>query len=356
MNENEKKVLEESFEIEKDSFKTIDKLEETMGKSRTQFKKEEFKKFVDKTRKTQFVKYNHIQRLGTIENNELVKNLELDCSVEEKIDGGCGLFIDDLIRKEVIYGSRNRPLVNGLEDGQFKSNIDWIKNRIEKVKLNPNYLYYGEFVKKHTIKYDFDNLPKFIGFDIRIKPNGEEFKFLNRQEKEKEFKRINLPIVPLLWAGKVKDLDIDKLIGKSIFDPTVTMEGIVIKTNELNRFGRPIYAKVVREEFKEENKKVFGEGLTKTGACHTVEKYLTPARVNKEIHRLVYEENLELNRSLMKFLPINVCNNILNEEILEIFKSEKEIDFKNFKNLIAKKCLRYLDDFILLAGENCEIK
>ena len=39
MNENEKKVLEESFEIEKDSFKTIDKLEETFVKSITQFKK-----------------------------------------------------------------------------------------------------------------------------------------------------------------------------------------------------------------------------------------------------------------------------------------------------------------------------
>jgi len=349
MNENEKAVLEETFEIEKESFKQIDKLGEKIGKSGTQIKKEEFKKFVNTTRKTEFIKYHHIQRLGTIENNELVEHIDLDCSVEEKIDGGNGLFLDDLIRNEIIYCSRNRPLVNGLENGQFKSNIDWIKNRIKKVKLNPNYLYYGEFVKKHTIKYDFDNLPKFIGFDIRVKPNGEEFKFLNREEKEKEFKRINLPIVPLLWTGKVKDLEITKLIGKSIFDPTVNMEGIVIKTDKLNRFGRPVYAKIVREEFKEENKKVFGEGLTKTGACHVSEKYLTASRVNKEIHRLIYEENLKLDRSLMKFLPINVCNDILSEEILEIFKSEKEIDFKKFKTLIAKKCLRYLDDFILLA-------
>lgn len=318
-------------------------------KSGTQSKKEEFEKFIDKTKKTQFVKYHHIQRLGTIENNELVKDLELDCYVEEKVDGACFFITDDLLKKEVIFGSRNRPLLDGLENGQFKGNIDWIKNRIN-VKLNPNYLYYGEAIKKHTIKYDFDNLPKFIGFDIRVKPNGEEFKFLNRAEKEKEFKRIGLPIVPLLWSGKVKDLDIDKLIGESLFDPTVTMEGIVIKTDKLNRFGRPVYAKIVREEFKEENKKVFGEGLTKSGACHVAEKYLTPARVNKEINRLVYEENLKLDRSLMKFLPINVCKDILDEEILEIFKSEKEIDFKKFKCLIAKKCLRYLDDFILMAG------
>jgi len=326
----EKAVLEETFEIEKESFKQIDKNMEEQKKDR----------------KTEFSKYIHIQRLGTVENNELVENLDLECYVEEKIDGACGEFFDDLIRKETVFGSRNRPLVSGLENGQFKSNIEWVKNRINGVSLNKDYIYYGEYIKEHTIKYDFDNLPKFIGFDIKEKGGT----FLSREEKEKEFKRINIPIVPLLFTGFVKELNIDNLIGKSIFDPSVTMEGIVIKTNKLNRFNRPVYAKIVREEFKEENKKVFGEGLTKTGACHTVEKYLTPSRVNKEIHRLIYEENLKLNRSLMKFLPINICNEILTEEITEIFKNEKEIDFKKFKQLTAKKCLRYLDDFILMAS------
>jgi hypothetical protein len=320
---------------------------ENKQKSGTKTKKEAFKKFVKDTRKTEFTKYFHIDRLGTIENRELVNDLNLDCYVEEKIDGGAAVCLDDLKRKEIVFGSRNRPLVDGLENGQFKENIEWVKNRIKEIKLNKKYLYYGEYIKKHTIKYDFEKLPKFIGFDIKEK---EKDIFLTRKAKEKEFKRINLPVVPLLWEGKVKDLEPSKLIATSVFDPTVTMEGIVIKTAKLNKFDRPIYAKIVREEFKEDNKKAFGPSLDKSGACHTVEKYLTPARVNKEIHHLVYEENLKLDRSLMKFLPINVCNDILREEILEIFKDEKEMDFKKFKQLVAKKCLRILDDFILLAS------
>ena len=308
-------------------------------------KKEAFKKIKD-TKKTEFQKYFHIDRLGTIENNELVTDMDLDCYVEEKIDGGAAVCLDDLKRKEIVFGSRNRPLVDGLENGLFKENIEWVKNLIKGVKLNKKYLYYGEYIKKHTINYNFKELPMFIGFDIKIK---EKDIFLTRKAKEKEFKRINLPVVPLLWTGKVKDLEPSKLIGTSVFDPTVTMEGIVIKTSKLNKFTRPIYAKIVREEFKEDNKKVFGPGLDKSGACHVVERYLTPARVNKEIHHLIYEKNLKLDRSLMKFLPINVCNDILREEILNVFKDEKEIDFKKFKQLVAKKCLRILDDFILLA-------
>ena len=71
-------------------------------------------------------------------------------------------------------------------------------------------------MQKHTINYGKD-IPPFIGLDILPKEGafGKPPLFLGRTAKEKEFKRIGIPVVPLIWRGTVKEfkkLNIDDLL------------------------------------------------------------------------------------------------------------------------------------------------
>ena len=50
----------------------------------------------------------------------------------------------------------------------------------------------------------------------------------------------------------------------------------------------------------------------------------------------------------MKFLVNEVIEDILQENILQISKECKYMDFKMLRKTCAKKCLFYLDEYILL--------
>ncbi len=299
-----------------------------------------------------FCKYNKIFRLGYDENLEIFLDENADIIVQEKVDGGNAQFSiqERNDQEEIWFGSRSRYLIDGLEDGQFKANIEWVKNRIRGIELNKDYIYYGEYCKKHSLDYDWENIPLFIGFDIYSR---EQEKYIDYDLMVEEYKKLNLPTIPLLWKGKVKDLpkDLNSLIPISKYSKEgqdLQAEGLVLKNEtNLNRWGKQLRAKIVTEVFKEENKKAFGEGPKKlTDTDKIIETYLTQTRVNKLILKLLDEEH-KLERGLMKYLVTDVIKDILTEEVLNIFNQWKTIDFKYMKQKSAKIVLRYLDEFML---------
>jgi dephospho-CoA kinase len=71
-------------------------------------------------------------------------------------------------------------------------------------------------------------------------------------------------------------------------------EGIVIKRydNYVNRFDKQIWAKMVRNEFKEKNQKAFGLKTTegkKVVESEIAEEFVTEALVKKELSKIVHE-------------------------------------------------------------------
>lgn len=304
-----------------------------------------------------FKKYPSIERLGHEDTKDLFKFQEDTLVIEEKVDGGNGVFWWEKKDNVIHFGSRNRDLTEEQDDKIFaKQQIslkELLKNNYKKgIKLNLDYVYYIEWMAIHTIRYT--NIPDFIGLDIRLKhqANAEGFgMFLGRDLREQEFKRLNIENIPIVWRGKVRDfkkIEVGSLIKKSKYYDG-KMEGIVIKNycRKHPRGNHQLYSKFVTDEFKENNKAVFGSVRQEVSdTSKVVDEFVTDARVRKQILKLTKEFNEKLEMSLMHKLPNLVIKDILKEEFSEIYDKYKFIDFKEFRQKATKRCLKVLNEEI----------
>lgn len=301
-------------------------------------------------------KYAEIERLGHEENYGILSVPEDVVVIQEKIDGGNAQF--RLWEREIIFGTRNNHFRIGdtgsPQTKQFGANASWVIDEMSKQfnagnewanVLNPDFIYYGEWCKKHTINYDWEKMPAFIGFDIY---NLMKHQYIPYEAVKLEYSRLGLPVVSLLFRGKIGEIDITRLENfvdhSNYYDGM--MEGIVIKNYfRQNVYGRQLFAKIVRQEFKEANMGVFG---MKPGKVHDdtvkfMETFYTEARIRKAIHRLIDEGGLKLERGLMHHLPRAVAEDVWKEETWTIMKAFDNINFGLLKKSAPKLCLRVLD-------------
>lgn len=302
-----------------------------------------------------FVKYPDVERLGDDENYGLFTPGD-ELVIEEKIDGGNAQF--RLHEGQILFGTRNHHFqvaAEGEQKQQFDENASWVVSMMGNTLgadsgrgLNPDYIYYGEWCRKHTINYDWATMPKFIGFDIRNTITGNFLPFAAMKE---EFERLGLPVVPLITRIKAEDLDptrLENFIGKSAFYEGL-MEGIVIKNYfRRNVYGRQLFAKVVRQEFKEANMAAFGGGIkdVKDDTSLFIQTFYTEARIRKAVLRLVDEAALPMSRKLMEHLPKDVIQDILKEEAWTIVKEFETINFNMVRKMAPKFCLQVLDKML----------
>ena len=307
-----------------------------------------------------FKKYIDIERLGHEDNKDIFLSGDDTILCEEKVDGGCGCaWVEDYV---VHFGSRNRDLT--LENDtkmfagfqiQLHEHLNYLARK--GIFLNPDYIYYFEWMAKHTINYT--NAPFIIGFDIRLKRsinNSDTGLFLGREAREQEFNRLGIENVPLVWRGTVKELrelNIRELIPKSkYFDGFA--EGLVIKNycRKHPHGNHQLYAKIVRDEFKEDNRAVFGNVRNKNSdTSKIVEEFCTDARIRKAVLHFTDEgEKLELK--LMAKVPTYVIKDILKEEFSTIFDKYKFLDFKEMKQKVPKLCLKVINEMMIEKNEN----
>lgn len=297
-------------------------------------------------------KYPSIERLGHEENSCMKDYLDDNIYITEKVDGGNGSFFVD--ENGLVHEcSKNRDLITeGSNEKTFIKERLALRNVLKGKELNPDYYYYIEWMKKHTLRYV--NVPPVIGYDILLATGeyGGADLFLNDGVMRKEFERLEIPVVQLVNKMKVKDFlkqDINDFIKKSAYADFL-MEGIVGKVyGRKNQWGRQIMFKVVREEFKEQNAIVFGS--IKSSKVEDTEKivqqFCTDARIRKIVLKLVNEESLILSRSLMSRVPSEVIKDILKEEFTGIYENYKSIDFKVMKQLVPKRCLKVIDELLM---------
>lgn len=304
-----------------------------------------------------FKKYPDIERLGSEDNKDILNFNEDTLVIEEKVDGGNGSFwLEE--DNTIHFGSRNRDLTLENDSKAFARQQIQLKEHLENldkenIKLNPDYIYYIEWMMKHTIAYT--SAPFVIGLDIRLKRamNQEGFGFfLGRDAKEQEFKRIGIECVPLVWRGttkEVKELNIKDLIPKSKYYDGFA-EGIVIKNycRKHPNENHQLYAKLVRDEFKEDNKAVFGKLKGQiTDTYKVVEEFCTDTRIRKAVLKFINEDNQILDLKLMSKVPSYVIKDILKEEFSIIYEKYKFIDFKELKRKVPKKCLKIIIEMMI---------
>ena len=293
-----------------------------------------------------FVKYQHLERLGTSE----VQDIEFgECYVFPKIDGtNASVWLEE---GEVQAGSRNRHLSLESDNAGF---FAWVKEQ-ESIRdylfANPTHRLYGEWLVPHSLKtYREDAWRSFYVFDVAIDKAEEEIKhegdsivkYLHYKEYQPllEIHGINyIPPIATITNGSYEQF-INQL-AKNVFlieDGKGAGEGIVIKRYDFqNKYGRQTWAKVVTSEFKEKHAKAMGGDKVQGQKLleeEIAKKYVTAALVDKELSKIEVESGW--NSRMIPRLLNTVFYSVVKEESWNFVKENKNpnIDFKRLQHFI----------------------
>ena len=285
-------------------------------------------------------KYVKIKRLGERENTEIMNG-----TVEEteKIDGGNFSFYLD---KEgaLVFRSHNNVIpvheYNEKKWKQFRECIEYIQGvhagEYAGLPFDEWFIYFGECMSKHTLNYGIT--PPFIGYAVYDPRNQQYY-----GNWEYHFNSRDIP-TPETIIHTDTELLTDEYIESRMKLPSqfgtsgVVREGIVLKN-----YSNQQFAKFVNKDFQEQNRAVFGDSEDKhSDTWKIVEKYCTPARIDKSIFTIRDEQGLSIGMEIMVQLPAMVQFDILEEEIGNIYRKYKYINFKEYKKLIGPKCVEQL--------------
>jgi len=238
-----------------------------------------------------FRKYDHVERFGTDE----VEGIEIgDVLVFPKIDGtNASAWIE--LNGTVCAGSRNRKITVENDNAGFCA---WATTdeRLNKLLCEqPSWTLYGEWMVPHTLKtYREDTWRRFWVFDVYCRAKQcyvhyDEYAPLliafNLDVIEPKSRYMSPPSEEQLWTEVATNTYLlqDGHVG----------EGIVIKNYAwLNKYGRQPWAKLVRSEFKEDNRRAFGtteKDGEKSVEGEIAEEYVTKALVDKTLAKIQLE-------------------------------------------------------------------
>ncbi len=284
-----------------------------------------------------FIKYNKIHRVGKEETEGIFAGT---CYIEEKIDGAnTSIWFDEGF---IRLGSRSQRITEG-----FNGFVDYVmKNEPIKKLLtdHPEWRLYGEWLVRHTIHYKETSYKKFYLFDIFV-----DGKLLPTEQVHKIADEYGIP-TPQLFAilhNPTED-QLKEFAGKSNLGDVG--DGVVIKNPSfINKFGEYQHAKLVTQEFKEDNGIVFG-GNNKHSETYwemyVVNKYMTLERIQKVMNKTqpLIDKKLDLEHTPR---IINTAyHDMMTEEIWEIQKKAQSIDFRALSRLGMRKAAQIYKDII----------
>lgn len=273
----------------------------------------------------EFVKYQHIERFGSVETNGIEIGL---CYVFPKIDGtNAQLWLSNGLQA----GSRNRHLTIEYDNAGFYS---WALKQ-EKI-LNffnkyPQLRLFGEWLVPHTLKtYQKTAWNNFYVFDVM---DGE--KYLNYEDYKLKLEEFGIEYIPPIC--KVENPSYERLVHQLensyylIEDGKGSGEGIVIKNyNYTNKFGRVTWAKIVKNEFKASHSKCDVTEIkeSKITENEIVNKFVTLALVEKELAKIENEAGWTSKQIPRLLNTVFYC--LVKEESWNFVKEFKNpvIDFK----------------------------
>lgn len=258
-----------------------------------------------------------------------------DCVfVMEKLDGANASFMVDK-KGNLKAFSRNTELD---ETEGLRGFYDWVHANINPLHLTKSYVYFGEWLVKHKLRYG-QNENQFYLFDVY---NVEKDRYESLESIIHENRYLNIPLAPIFYIGPYKNEDfINQFVGKSILGEQG--EGIVVK----KYYGQQIFAKVVAEKFIEVKPQKDPIPSTEMEATY-IKNNLTKARVEKELYKLVDEGivpekfYLEEMSLILRHIGKRVHDDILKEE-----QPPDGIDFKTTQKFCGKLIPNIVKEIIL---------
>lgn len=284
-------------------------------------------------------KYNKIHRLGK---EEVEGILDYPVTVQEKIDGAnASIWMED---GEIKLGSRNHEVSDFRGLRKYVDNHEGIKKLL---KTNPNLRLFGEFLVKHTVSYNETSYNHFYLFDIYS--HGYDFWFDAESVKTVgEEYAIKTPHI-FIENEVTTEEDIKKCVGQSRLGPQG--EGVVIKSYDfVNKFGTyPQFAKVVTQQFKEDNAVTFG-GNNKHSETYweqyVCNEFMTLPRIKKIMQKIESAEGRPLCKRDTPRVSNTAYHDMLEEEIWTIQKKVHAVNFKTLKRICSKKAIKIFHDIL----------
>lgn len=285
--------------------------------------------------------YGKIHRLGKEETEGILTGT---VSVQEKVDGAnVSIWLEDGVLK---MGSRTRVLK---DDESFNGFVSYVKEHEginALLAFRPELRLYGEWLVRHTIAYKETAYKKMYLFDVFDQTaekslTAEEVKLLGEQ--------YNIPTVPMHGTFENPTAEsLQEFVGKTEFGDRG--EGIVVKNyGFVNGFGDMVFAKVVTQEFKEDNAVTFGGNNKFSDTYHemwVVNKFMTLARVQKIMNKIQPEVNERLDMKHIPRIMGTAYHDMLVEEIWEIAQHVPALDFKALKRCADKKAKQIFIDIL----------
>ena len=272
-------------------------------------------------------------------------------TITEKIDGANASIAVDENGNLIAFSRRNQLTPENNLQG-FYEYVQSLDSFMISCVLGTRYIFFGEWLIKHTIRYPEDKMKQFYVFDIW---DNKTEQYLPWEEVEQRAEFCGLKMVPVFYNGPFISWEhVYSFVGKTEMGGEPTGEGIVVKSQDRldNKFsGTPAYVKIVAKEFSEVHqskpqKNIDPEKIAaKQAAQELAETIVTERRVQKTIEKFI-EDNIipedwdEKNLGIIaKNLPRAIYNDCIKEEPETVDKIE---DFGKICASIAMKHARNL--------------
>lgn len=289
----------------------------------------------------EFVKYQHVERLGTDE----VLDIKIGtCYIYPKIDGtNASIWRDG---ETLRAGSRNRELEIGNDNANF---LGWCMLNLEVLNkllcaLPVGCRVFGEWLVPHSLKtYREDAWRRFYLFDVMLVDGSymhyDDYSALCKEVGFEDY------IPPIRIIKNPHAEDIMKCLEENRFlipDDKGTGEGVVVKNYDfVNKYGRRTWAKLVTSAFKEKHSKEMGAPESK-GKDFIEEEiigdYLSSEVIEKVYAKIVNDTGAWRSEYIPRLLG-TVFHDFVTECIWEVIKKKKNprIDFKLLQRFTVLK-------------------
>lgn len=283
------------------------------------------------------VKYQHIERLGTDATEGIDQGTYY---VFAKLDGTNGVlwWEDDRVR----CGSRKRELTAEKDNAGFFAKFSDSAPLTDFFTEHPNLVIYGEWLVHHTVNYVEMAYKKFYVFDVF---DMDEHRYLPYMEYTDLISKIdpeNILVVPPMATVKdspITSADIQRYFsctGLLLQDPTALGEGIVIKNYDYkNIYGRVVWAKVVRDEYKQQKyTKIETKGENPVEELY-ISKFCTNAFIVKEFEKVKELHEGKWETKFIGRLLGHVYHELVVENTWEFIKKYKNptVNFRVLRKL-----------------------
>jgi hypothetical protein len=244
-------------------------------------------------------------------------------------------------------GSRNRILSEYKDNAGFHN---WVNQEDSLgeffIKHGDKYILYGEWLVPHTVKTYRDSAwRKFYIFDVLDRESNTFIPYEQYVPLIEEFGLDYIPCIKKFKNGSWENFLYEANNCKYLIDtekyPESVGEGVVIKNYEWkNAFNRQPWAKIVTQEFKDDNAKIFGPNLleTKSNASIICDKACTAALIEKEYQKIVTEVGGWYSKFIPRLLH-TVFYSVVKEELWDCLKEIKygQVNFKELQQLCIVK-------------------